>query len=187
MGTFQTQNALFPTPAPRGLRGALPRVAVAQRVTESRGLKKTGRERPPRVSAAPRPAVGAGPVLEEPLGNSGGKGLRGSHQPELAGGVEAPIFPRGPTCLLDRGVPHAFLGLVPRTRGTLSSRPSDFLLSGLSLPDASSRQPTLVTPSHTPQGPLALLPLHRVTCVINTSFHPILLPDLPLLSTPSSH
>lgn len=68
---------------------------------------------------------------------------------------------------------------MPTTRGTLSSCPSDFLLSGLGLPDASFRQPALVTPSHTPQGPLALLPLHRVTCVTHTRFHPVLLPGSP--------
>lgn len=56
-GTFQTQNALFPAPAPAPRGGALPRVAMTQRVTESRGLlspfpEKIGRERPPRGSVA---------------------------------------------------------------------------------------------------------------------------------------
>lgn len=85
-----------------------------------------------------------------------GQGVRVSHasmlsSAGLAGGVRAPTFPRAPSCLLEAhwrsALMHSLLSLVPRAHEDPLLPPLTFFPSGLSLADASSRQPTLITPS----------------------------------------
>lgn len=160
LGMFQIPDPLSPHPQP----GSTAQGGQAG-WRQPRGVVTEGSGSPPR-SLAPKlegktsslPDVLPPTPAWEGRAVNGGDGGKGAVLPPCCQqprwGRNSPTFPQPPSCLLEtqqRGaLTHSLLGLLPRTRGDPFLLP--FLttrLSGLSLPDASCRQPALVTPSHT--------------------------------------
>lgn len=152
---------------------------------------KTGREPQPPSGPAAHPSLGRPVLAEQGTVGASGEGVvmpLCCHQPGLAGGVRAPTFPRAPACLLEAhqrsALTHSLLGLLPRAHGDPLLPSLTFFLSGISLADASSRQRTLITPSHTlTMGPWLCFSPHWVLDRYLVSFFPFPWPS-PLSPAP---